>query len=99
MDDAAGSIVLDGSFVKDRLYAALVAGLRPGAAVLVSADAYGTAAGAALLVDHPRRSGPVELALERAAPLSLSGLQFYRGRWRQLAADRNGAAATMDGDR
>ena len=49
---AAATTILDGSFVKDSLYASLVASLRPGDRTLFSSNAYGTASGAALLADH-----------------------------------------------
>ena len=77
--------VLDGSFVTDPLYASLVAALRPGRPIVFSTDAYGTAAGAALLADHGKRGGPVQVALETPAPLHLPGLELYRQEWRECA--------------
>ena len=82
---AEGTAVLDGSFLRDPSYAALVAALRPGRRTLVSADAYGTAVGAALLADHARRSRPAEISLASPAALSIPALDDYRRRWRELA--------------
>ena len=79
--------VLDGSFVRDPLYAALVAALRPGSRILFSTDAYGTAAGAALLADHEVRQQPVDVEAKAPQPLSIPGLAEYASRWRKAAAD------------
>jgi sugar (pentulose or hexulose) kinase len=82
---SAGTTVLDGSFVRDPLYPALVAALRPGARTLLSTDASGTAAGAALLAGHETRTGPAAVRLETPATLQIAGLDLYRKRWRDLA--------------
>ena len=55
---AAGTVVLDGSFVREPLYGALVAGAAARARVLVNRDSVGTAAGAALLASHETRAAP-----------------------------------------
>jgi sugar (pentulose or hexulose) kinase len=81
------NIVLDGSFVTDPLYASLVAALRPGSAIFVSNDAYGTAVGAALLANHEKRDGPVQARLDSPEPLHLPRIDLYRQRWRDLAGD------------
>jgi sugar (pentulose or hexulose) kinase len=81
----AATTVLDGSFVKDPLYASLVAAMRPGRRTLYSIDGYGTAAGAALLAGHETRDRPADVALQIAAPLQIPGLEDYRKRWRDLA--------------
>jgi sugar (pentulose or hexulose) kinase len=80
-----GTIILDGVFVKEPLYAALVAALRPGERVLYNLESYGTAAGAALLAGHADRTAPAHLALERPARLDIPGLAAYRERWHSLA--------------
>jgi hypothetical protein len=82
---AEGTIVLDGSFAKDPLYPALVAALKPGRRVFFNTDAYGTASGAALLADHPRRTGPAPVAVEPAPVVGIAGLTNYRDTWRQRA--------------
>jgi sugar (pentulose or hexulose) kinase len=82
---SAGTVVLDGTFVKDPLYPALIAALRPGRETKYNLHAYGTAAGAALLASHDARTVPAPLALQAPAPLQLAGLPAYRARWRALA--------------
>lgn len=89
---ASATTVLDGSFVTDPTYASLVAALRPGRKILFSTDAYGTAAGAALLADHDLRAGPARVSLETPAPLHIPGLELYRQRWRELAGNPRSAA-------
>ena len=83
---ATGRVVLDGSFVADPLYPALVAALRPGAAMAFNRHRDGVAAGAALLAGHGARSSPAPLALDAPAPLEFSGLAAYRARWRACVA-------------
>ncbi len=89
----AATTVLDGSFVKDPLYPALAAALRPGRETLFSADAYGTAAGAALLAAHETRIGPAPVSLETPNALQIPGLDAYRKRWRDLAGGERPEAA------
>ena len=76
--------VLDGSFVKDPLYVGLVAALRPGRRTLFGSDAYGTAAGAALLAEHARRKRPVPIDVVAPDAIRMPGLAGYREKWRRL---------------
>ncbi|MBH0238097.1 FGGY family carbohydrate kinase [Methylobrevis albus] len=96
---AEGQVVLDGSFVRDPLFASLVAALRPGKPMLYSLDADGVAAGAALLATHTARTAPVEIPLETPAPLDLPALAAYRARWLALAeaGDRSPAGGHAAG--
>jgi len=87
MGDNAAT-VLDGTFVKDPLYPALVAALRPARRTLFNTDAYGTAAGAALLAGHGARARPVSVDVRSPERIDLPNLADYAARWR-LAA--NGA--------
>jgi sugar (pentulose or hexulose) kinase len=81
-----GTIILDGVFVQEPLYAALIAALRPGQRVLYNLENYGTAAGCALLAGHAGRTAPVHLALETPAQLDpIPDLAAYRERWIRLA--------------
>ncbi len=73
--------VLDGSFLRDPAFAALIAALRPGSVTDISAEPYGIAAGAALLAT----GGRAPLSLTPARPLALPGLDRYAARWRALA--------------
>lgn len=77
--------VLDGSFVRDPLYAALVAAFRPGSPTLFNLNSQGTAAGSALLATHETRTAPVPIALEQPPALNLDSLTAYRARWLDLA--------------
>ena len=80
---ADGTIVVDGSFAKDPLYPALVGALRPRCPVLFNIDAYGTAAGAALLAGHAQRTEAAAVALDPAPTIDLPGLADYSKAWRE----------------
>ncbi|MCF3643378.1 carbohydrate kinase, partial [Rhizobium sp. TRM95111] len=95
----SGTVVLDGSFLRDPLYVRLVAALLPDRPVRYSLEAYGVAAGAALLAGHAARPAPVSADLEM--PERLATLAFllppYAARWRRRAAmpsidDRKGTS-------
>lgn len=83
--NARGTIVLDGSFTKDPLYAALVKALRPQSRILFNTDAYGAASGAALLADHERRTAPAPVTVTPPHAVDIPGLAAYRDAWRQQA--------------
>lgn len=78
-------MILDGNFVKDPLFAAVVQALLPGRAVRVNRDSLGTQAGAALLATHETRTAPAPLRLEPPDAGGLPDLLAYRARWRALA--------------
>lgn len=82
-----GMVVLDGSFLRDPLYARLVAGLVPARPVRYNLDAYGVASGAALLAGHETRRGPVraELSMPEGLGALSSLLPPYAARWRERA--------------
>ena len=84
----ATRIVLDGSFVREPLYAALVAALRP-EPVLVSEHGYGTATGAALLAGHESRTTPVRIGLAEPVPADPPDLSTYRAAWRERTRERS----------
>ena len=77
--------LLDGSFVSDPLYPALVSALTPGRRTLSNTHPYGTAAGAALLAGHDARSRPVEVDLRAPEAIHLPGLARYAQSWRSAA--------------
>ncbi len=91
--DALGAgplVVLDGSFLRDPVYARLVAALVPGRQVKFSLDAYGVASGAALLAGQRTRNEPAPLFLADPAdiaPLS-AAIADYAARWRATARRR-----------
>lgn len=84
--DPGRPAVVDGTFLRDPLFAPLLAALRPGAGVLTSAEPYGIAAGGALLAGHAARRAPAGIPLARAAPLRVPGLDDYARRWAGLCA-------------
>ena len=83
--DPARPWVLDGSFLRDPAFAALVAALRPGRETWINAEGYGIATGAAALC----RAGPAPAPdLRPAAPLpGLPDLARHALRWRTLAEE------------
>jgi len=78
--------VLDGSFLRDPAFAALVAALRPGRETRVNAEGYGIAAGAAALCHPDRAMPPPDLTDPQPLP-GLPDLTDYAARWRGLAED------------
>lgn len=92
--DALGpgrEVVLDGSFVREPLYPALVGAFAPGRRVRFSLDAYGVAAGAALLAGHGARTEPVPVDLSEPGALP-PVFTAYAQRWR-AAVHRDAPAA------
>jgi sugar (pentulose or hexulose) kinase len=83
--DGTRDVVLDGTFLRDPAFAALVAALRPGARTLTTPETNGIAAGAALLCSGVTPALP----LHDPAPLpGLPALSPYAARWRALAEGR-----------
>ncbi|NTJ67994.1 carbohydrate kinase [Agrobacterium rhizogenes] len=80
----ARTIVLDGNFVVDPLYGAIVAALLLDRRVLVSRGTTGTATGAAMLAAHERRGSPAPLAAEAPDISDLPDLSSYQQRWHDL---------------
>lgn len=78
--------VLDGSFLRDPAFAALVAALRPGRETRINAEGYGIAAGAAALCLRGRAMPPPELTAPQPLP-GLPDLTDYIARWRALAKE------------
>ncbi len=87
-------VVLDGSFLRDPLYAGLVAPLLPERQVRYNLDAYGVAAGAALLASHEARELPAPLTL--SGPIDLTPLT---PELRRYAAEWSGLARAVPGER
>ena len=82
------TVVLDGPFVRDPLYGAVIAALRRDRRVVVNHDQFGTIAGAALLATHESRSSPASLALDAPTPFYHPGLLTYARAWRERANAR-----------
>jgi sugar (pentulose or hexulose) kinase len=83
--EARGPVIVDGSFAENPLFPMLLAALRPGQEVLVSAEREGTALGAALLAGWAKRSAPAAISLHPAAAAALPGLASYAEDWRAAA--------------
>ncbi|MFC6488417.1 FGGY-family carbohydrate kinase [Nitratireductor sp. GCM10026969] len=88
--DALGEgaqVVLDGSFLREPLYPALVAAFARKRRVRFNLDAYGVASGAALLASHETRTepAPVELSEPEGLGAFASKLSSYASRWRGAA--------------
>ncbi len=94
-------VVLDGSFLRDPLYARLVAALMPSRRVRFNLDAYGVASGAALLANEGRRQAPAPLSL--ADPGSISHLSpavaVYASQWRARARAGHNTGFSRDFER
>lgn len=78
--------VLDGTFLRDPAFAALVAAIRPGRLTQVNAEGYGIAAGAAALC-HPDRVMPPPTLTIPEPIRGLPDLGAYAQRWRALAEE------------
>ncbi|MCV3736117.1 FGGY family carbohydrate kinase [Rhizobium sp. TRM96647] len=79
--------VLDGSYLREPLYARLVAAFRAGGETLFNLDAYGVATGTALLASHGTSRARDSLAQQRPDPFpgAAALLDAYRARWREAA--------------
>ncbi len=82
-------IIIDGGLARNRLYAELIAALRPDQEVTISLAVEGTSLGAGLLWRWRRRPAPA-LALDRIAAPVLPGLSDYVARWAGMARDGGG---------
>lgn len=78
-------VIIDGQLAGNRLFAGLVAALRPGQPVAVSTEPHGAAHGAALLWGWSERSVAAPLHLTPVAALKIAGLMDYERRWRSAA--------------
>ncbi len=85
---SGNDIVIDGGLVKTGLYAGLLAALRPGQKVLTSANAEGSAFGAAALAFEEIGLNPFVSECQEAEALAIDGLEAYRSRWTTLAESR-----------
>ena len=82
------TIILDGAFVREPLYGAIIQALNPNKRVAVNLDQFGTIMGAALLATHESRTAPAPLALETPPALHNPDLLAYREAWRERANTR-----------
>jgi sugar (pentulose or hexulose) kinase len=78
---AKGPILVEGSFLRTPVFAALIAALRRDREVLVAGEAGCASTGAALLSRWPAKSAAERIERSRAA--GIGGLETYRVRWRE----------------
>lgn len=94
------SIVIDGGLVKTGLYAGLLAQLRPAQQFMTSANAEGSAFGAAALAFEATGRSPFVNSCETVVPATIAGLEDYRIKWReQVEAARAAAAPVFEAKR
>ncbi len=77
-------IIIDGGLARNRLYAEIIAALRPNQPVRLSAAVEGTSLGAALLWRWQQHEPP-PLALDHVTAPAIDGLAGYAEQWRRLA--------------
>jgi sugar (pentulose or hexulose) kinase len=82
---SGNTIVIDGGLVKTGHYGSLLAALRPGQRVLTSANAEGSAFGAATLAFESTGRNPFANECSEVERTTVQGLDAYRDEWRALA--------------
>lgn len=85
-------LILDGTFLKEPLYAPLVAALRPGGQTEVSHETNGVVAGAVQIARRDMSASMTPLPLETVTPIAIPGLADYAQQWR-MAAKKQGSRA------
>ncbi len=94
---SANRIVVDGGLARIDLYTAMLAQLRPAQAVLRSSMSEGSATGAAALAFQSLGLSPFGDETVAVAAESISGLETYRDKWRELANAARGKARQATG--
>ena len=80
--DAQGPLIIEGSFARNKAFAAILQQLRPSREVFVADTSAGTARGAALLAVWPGGfDGPAAAETERAPSWQIVGLEACCERW------------------
>ncbi|GAB1584500.1 carbohydrate kinase [Phyllobacterium phragmitis] len=82
------TIIVDGGLVKTGLYTGLLAQLRPSQPLMTSANAEGSAFGAAALAFEATGIRPFASFCKEARPAQVAGLESYRARWRDQVDQR-----------
>lgn len=85
-------LILDGTFLKEPLYAPLVAALRPDIKTELSEEKNGVVIGALCLATRVLGEQPFELRLQPVEPAAIPGLEAYASDWRR-AAEANASVA------
>ncbi len=82
-------VILDGTFLREPLYASLVAALRPQCETVFNLDSNGVASGAALLATHGMSRTISSVALSKPEPLDCPALLEYAQEWRSHATSKH----------
>lgn len=85
-------LVVDGGLARIDLFTAMLGQLRTSQTVVRSTMSEGSATGAAALAFKALGLSPFRDETVPVAPSKVPGLEAYRDRWRELAADRRAAA-------
>ncbi len=85
------TLVLDGTFLKEPLFAPLVAALRGTRETVLSDEPHGVVTGAVRLADHEVRKNPRCVSVEPVKPLAIPGLAAYFQSWRRVADEKGKA--------
>lgn len=83
--DGGETLVLDGTFLREPLYAPLVAALRGGGPTVLSDEPHGVVAGAVRLADGAMGTTPAPVEVTAVTPVALPGLTEYFETWRSAA--------------
>ena len=83
--DGGQRIILDGTFLKEPLFAPLVAALCGGRKTEFSDETNGVLAGAVGLANHRTRKAPAPLALKPVKPANIIGITDYAKQWRAIS--------------
>lgn len=83
--DSQGELYIEGAFLKNPQFCAVLAQLRSDTSVWMSKDTTGTVQGCARLMCWDSFDCPMDASPVRAT--ALNGLSSYRAQWRQLTAD------------
>ncbi|WP_298982553.1 FGGY family carbohydrate kinase [uncultured Roseibium sp.] len=90
--DGGRRLILDGTFLKEPLYAPLVAALRPDDKTELSEEKNGVVIGALCLAAQELGGQPIDLSLKPVEPAVIPGLATYASDWR-TAAEANASKA------
>jgi len=83
-----GHIILDGTFLREPLYASLVGALRPECKTAFNLDSSGVASGAALLATHGMPNKLSLVTLKKPEPLHCPDLPEYAREWRSRVTSK-----------
>lgn len=80
------TVIVDGSFAKNKLFINILSLLRPHQSIQISDELSGTSVGAALVTGHQTRQKHLPLYSTAVLPAEIPGLLRYRAEWRELCS-------------